>query len=221
MSVNTGRYVFAADKVGDWANRVLKFVNGESASIESLSKRVDTQMQRMADPEVWSGGAAVKNFRDMFDTYLLLVKFANTFATNFSENMKAIEQNAIAIEEANLAENVTIADKFGTITVNGIEAPVTAAISTERDVYDKETIRDVVREFNSIMGELGQIESVLRSRIEELDGQNGWFEGKVANNLQQSLLETLNQYCTPIVKNLQMCVDNMAQRLANVENADQ
>lgn len=221
MSVNTDRYVFEADRVSEWANRVLKFVNGDSDSIEALSKKVNAQMQVMTDPEVWSGASAVANYRDMMDTYVLLIQFANAFAEDFKYNVDAASKNAQMIEEANKGVNITIASEFGEVTVNGIPAPVEAAIAQDRTVYDKNRIQEVVREFNSIMSSLGQIESVLRSRLDEVDGKNGWFEGVFANRLQEACIENINKYCKPIVENLQKCVDNMQRRISNVIDADQ
>lgn len=220
MSVNTDRYVFDAERVSEWSNRVLKFINGDSDSIESLSKKVNTQLEVMTDPEVWSGASAVANYRDMMDTYVLLIQFSNAFADDFKVNIDAARDNAQMIEEANKGVNISIATAFGEVTVNGIPAPVEASIAEDRTVYDKNRIQEVVREFNGIMGTLGQIESVLRARLEELDGKNGWFEGTFANRLQEESIDNINKYCKPIVENLQKCVDNMQRRINNVIDAD-
>ena len=78
-------FAYNPDAAKSWANSVVNYLNGGSESVSACSRRFSEQIEKLVQPNVWTGAAAAKNYQNFMDTHQAMIKFINSFPASLSK----------------------------------------------------------------------------------------------------------------------------------------
>lgn len=209
--------VFAYDPEGvkSWANSVVNYLNGDADSVNSCSKRFGEQIEKLVQPNVWTGAAAAQNYQNFLDTHKALIDFINSFGTSFQEAMNSVNSIVNELETSNLGVNTNVSSDFGTLSYSQLAALSQENINQAVVRYDAATIASIGTALNTILTDLGDINGRLSSKINELNNGNGIWDGDSAEKSRESLINTLETNMNAVIENLNVCIKNISTAAEN------
>lgn len=213
-------FAYNPEAVKSWANSVLNYLNGGSESISACSKRFSEQIEKLVQPNVWTGAAAAQNYQNFLETHQALVNFVNSFGEAFEQAMNSINQSVANLEISNLGTNTNVSSSFGTLSYDQLTALSQENINKDVVRYDYATISSIGAALNSILSNLEGINTSLNSKINELNNGSAVWDGSAAESAKESLLNTLKNNMTKVMEALNVCIKNIAAAAEAAQIAD-
>lgn len=214
-------FSYDPEKAKSWANNVLNQLNGGSESISACSKKFNEQTEKLVQPNVWTGPAAVKNYQDFLETHQALVKFVNSFGEAFEQAMNSINASVSNLEVAN-AGGVTnsISSTFGSLNFEQLNALSQENINKDVVRYDYATISSIGTELKSIYSTLESVNNNLGNKINELNNGSSIWDGNAAESAKETLSNTLRTNMTKVLEALNICISNIQGAAEAAQQAD-
>ena len=72
-------FAYNPEAAKSWSSSIIEFLNGGSDSVGACSKKFSEQIEKLVQPNVWTGAAAAKNYQNFLETHQSLIKFINDF----------------------------------------------------------------------------------------------------------------------------------------------
>lgn len=213
-------FAYNPDAVRMWANGVINYVNGGNDSINGCSRKFSEQIEKLVQPNVWTGAAAAQNYRNFLETHQALITFANSFGNAYQEAMNAINRSVADLEVANLGSDTNVSSTFGTLTYDQMTALSEENINKDVVRYDYATISSIGAALNQILNDLQAVNTNLNNRISELDNGSGMWDGTAAANAKESLSRTLKTNMDKVVETLNICIKNISSAAEAAQAAD-
>ncbi len=203
-------------RINEWSNKVARYLD---ENISSCSKEFGQQMDALAQPNVWTGAAAAKNYEDFTATHKALIQFINAFGTSFQEAMNSVNKNVENLEVSNLGGNTNVAGAMN-LSYSNISDYVPEIIRQEAVVYDYARILEIGGSLKSIKERLTEVYGNLEREIMQVNDGTGLWDGEAAASAHDELLETLTTNMKTVLSNLEICISNISQAAENAQNAD-
>ena len=198
------------ERVKAWANSVVNYLNGDSDCIGYCSRKFSEQMEKLVQPNVWTGDAASQNYHNFLETHQALVTFVNSFGEAFEQGMNEINKIVNNLEVANLGVNTNVASTFGTLSYDQMSTLSEENVKTDTVKYDYTTISSIGEALKQIYGNLESINTNLTTKINELNDGSEMFEGNTAQGVKESLTNTLNTNMQKVMECLNICISNIS-----------
>lgn len=208
--------VFAYDPEGvkSWANSVINYLNGDADSINSCSKRFGEQIEKLVQPNVWTGAAAAQNYQNFIETHQALINFVNSFGNSFQEAMNSVSSIVNQLETSNLGASTNVSADLG-MSYNQLAALSQENINQAVVRYDAATIASIGTALNAILTDLNNINGQLSSKINELNNGSGIWDGDGAEKSRESLINTLESNMNAVTEKLNICIKNISTAAEN------
>ena len=203
-----------------WSNEVVDYLNGEGDSVFVCSKKFNEQMEKLVQPDVWTGSAASKNYQDFIATHNALIKFTNTFGDTFQEAMNKVNKSVADLELANLGKDTNVSSTFGTLSYNQLSALSEENINKSYVRYNYATIISIGSVLKNIRVSLENVNEGLKRKISELNSGSNIWDGDASENAKDSLLDVLNSNMPEIFDSLDTCIKNIETAGENAQAAD-
>lgn len=213
-------FAYNPDAVKTWASSIINSINGGSDSISGCSKKFSEQIEKLVQPNVWTGAAASKNYQNFLEAHQALIKFANNFGNAYEEAINSINKNVANLEVANLGSDTNVSSSFGTLTYEQINVLSEQNISKEIVRYDYATISEIGTALNSILNDLESVNNNLNSRINELNNGSGMWDGTASEKAKESLSNTLKTNMDKVMEILNICISNISKAAEAARTAD-
>lgn len=212
-------FTYDPEAVNRWAKGVIDFINGGSESIASCSKKFGEQIEKLVQPNVWTGTAAKQNYQNFLDTHQALIDFSNKFGMAFEEGIKNVNVSVGNLEAANLGQTST-SSSFGSLNFNQISALAVENIKTDVIRYDYATIASIGVELNNIAVTLSNVNQNLDSKVKELNNGSGIWDGDAAERNKNELVNVLKTGMDKITETLNICIKNIKDAAESARNID-
>jgi len=213
-------FVFGPDAAKNWSNGVVEILNGGPASVKGCSMEFNKQIEKLVQPDVWTGSAAAQNFKNFMDTHNALIKFTNTFGNSFSEAMTNVSKGVENLEVSNLGADSTVVNRFGTIDYSAITEMSEANINKEIVTYDYGVISEIGGALKTIKGNLESVRDSLNSKIGELNNGTKMWDGNAAEESKGTLTSIITTNMTEIFESLDICISNISEAARAAQAAD-
>ena len=203
-----------------WANSVVEYLNGGNESINACSKKFSEQIEKLVQPNVWTGAAAAKNYQNFLETHQAMINFVNNFGNAFEEAMNSVNTSVTNLEVANLGADTNVSSTFGTLTYDQLATLSEENINKDIVRYDYATISSIGTALNQILTTLETVNSNLSSKINELDNGSQIWDGNAAANAKETLLSTLKTNMDKVFETLNVCITNISSAAEAAQMAD-
>ncbi len=213
--------VFAYDPnaVKTWADEVINYLNGGSDSVSICSKKFSEQIEKLVQPNVWTGSAAKQNYQNFMETHNALIKFINEFGLAFQDAMNSVNKSVGNLEEANLG-SASVTGSFGSLNYNQISQLSEENINIDVIRYDYATISEIGNVLNQINSSLENVNERLKSKINVLNDGNSIWDGDAAERARENLNNILTQNMTSIFGLLKKCIEKISEAAQLAQTAD-
>lgn len=214
--------IFAYDPTSakTWGTTIVNYLNGGAESVEGISKKFNEQIEKLVQPNVWTGPAALQNYQNFLETHQALVNFINGFGTTFESAMNELNKSVAALETSNLGNASNISSNFGTLSYNQLSALSQENINKEIVRYDYATIQGIGTSLNTILNTLTTLNERLISEINKLNNGSGIWDGNAAENAKQELTGTLKSCMDKVIEALNICIKNIQGAAEAAQIAD-
>ena len=162
-------FAYNPESAKAWADLVVCYLNGENNSIYACSKNFDAQIEKLVQPNVWTGSAAAQNYQNFMETHQALINFTNSFGSAFGEAMNSVNKNIASLEISNLGSDTNVSSTFGELTYNQLESLSEENINKEEVRYDYATITSIGSELSKIESLLEEVTGNLKNKIGDLN----------------------------------------------------
>ena len=213
--------VYEPTAAKNWANTVVECLNGGSTSVKGCSVKFNEQIEKLVQPNVWTGAAAAQNFQNFMDTHNALIHFANEFGSSFSQAMMDVAKSIADLEVANLGADTTVSSNFGQLNYSQITEMSAANINKEVVTYDYGVISEIGSALASIKGNLEDVKTKLDSELSKLNSGSGIWDGNAAEGAKETLTNVLNTNMSQIFEALNTCISNISAAAEAAQMADQ
>lgn len=203
-----------------WANKVVEYLNGGSESVSACSKKFSEQIEKLVQPNVWTGAAASKNYQNFLETHQALINFVNNFGNAFQEAMNSVNASVANLEVANLGADTNVSSTFGTLSYDQLTQLSQENINKDVVRYDYATISGIGNALNSIYSSLESINSSLSSKINELNNGSSIWDGNAAESAKENLSSTLKTNMDKVMEALNVCIKNISTAAEAAQTAD-
>lgn len=213
-------FVFEPSAAKDWSKGVLEYLNGGSVSIKGCTDKFYEQIEKLIQPNVWTGAAAIKNLENFMTAHTALIKFTNSFGQTFSESMHSIAQAVNDLEISNLGTDTTVSATFSN---EGYSAFVEQQASiSERDVvrYDYGVISEIGANLANIKTNLESVADALKSKMNQIGDGSGIWEGKASEEMKTELNKVVDDNMKEILPALEICIKNISTAAEAAQYAD-
>lgn len=214
-------FAYNPEAAKSWANAVVNYLNGGAESVEGVSKKFNEQIEKLVQPNVWTGTAALQNYQNFLDTHQALVNFINGFGQTFEEAMNELNKSVAQLETSNLGNASGISSSFGTLTYNQLSALSQENINKDVVRYDYATIQGIGTALNGILSSLTTINERLVSEINKLNNGSSIWDGNAAESAKESLSTTLKNNMDKVIEALNVCIKNISGAAEAAQAADQ
>ena len=210
--------IFRYDPAGinRWSNTVVNYLEEDVAT---CSKKFNEQIQKLVQPNVWTGAAAAQNYHDFMDTHNALLKFINSFGSAFQEAMTSVNKNVANLEAANLGKDSNVGESLS-LNYSQINEIAEQNINKEVVIYDYAIIIDIGGNLNTIRADLKNVYENLKKKIAEVNNGSGLWDGDAAENAENELSRTLTTNMEKVLEYLEKCISNIKGAGENAQNAD-
>lgn len=214
--------VFAYDpeSAKAWANSVVNYLNGGNESISACSKKFSEQIEKLVQPNVWTGAAASQNYQNFLETHQALVKFVNNFGSAFEQAMNSVNKNVASLEVSNLGKDTNVSSAFGSLSYDELTTLSEENISKDVVRYDYATISGIGSALNGILTTLESVNSNLTNKINELNNGSSIWDGDAAESAKENLSRTLKTNMDKVMETLNVCIKNISSAAEAAQKAD-
>ena len=206
--------------VSSWSKEVLNKLNGETESINECSKKFNEQIEKLVQPNVWTGAAASQNYQNFMETHQALITFVNKFGMAFEEAMNSVNKSVNELEVANLGRDTNVLETFGTLNYNQISALSEENINKDVVRYDYAAIIDIGNVLNQIKKTLEKVSDSLKVKINELNNGTSMWDGEAAEKSKERLQQTLTTNMQKVFESLNVCISNITAAAKDAQVAD-
>ena len=213
--------VYEAGAAKNWANNVIECLNGGPESVKGCSTKFNEQIEKLVQPNVWTGAAAAQNFQNFMDTHNALIRFANEFGTSFSQAMTDVAKSIADLEISNLGADTTVSSNFGQLNFSQITEMSEVNINKEIVTYDYGVISEIGSALTSIKSNLEGAKSKLDSELAKLNRGASIWDGNAAESAKETLTNILNTNMNQIFEALNICINNISAAAEAAQIADQ
>ncbi len=213
-------FAYNPEAVKTWSNSVINFLNGGSDSIQACSKKFSEQVEKLVQPNVWTGAAAAKNYQNFLDTHKALINFVNNFGNAYEEAMNEVNKNVANLEIANLGTDTNVSSTFGTLTYDQLAQLSEENIKKDVVRYDYATISSIGTALKQILTTLENVNSNLSKKIDELNNGSGMWDGGAASEARENLSSTLKVNMDKVIDALNICISNISAAAEAAQMAD-
>lgn len=214
--------VFAYDPsaVKAWANSVVNYLNGGTESVGACSKKFSEQIEKLVQPNVWTGAAARQNYQNFLDTHKALVAFINNFGESYETAMNEINKAVGNLEVANLGVDTNVFESFGTLSYSELSALAEQSIGVEVVRYDYATISGIGTVLANIKSTLDSVYEGLKNKIAELNNGASMWDGDSAESAKTNLTNVLTTNMNKVNEGLDICIKNISEAAEAAQIAD-
>lgn len=212
-------FAYNPESAKAWADKVLSYLNGDTSSIYSCSKRFDENVKKLVQPNVWTGAAASKNYQNFMETHQALINFTNSFGNVFGESMNSVNKNIAQLEVDNLGVDTNVSS-FGDLSYSQIAQLSEENINKQEVRYDYGTISEIGESLKEIRGTLEDVTKNLKTKLSELNSGEGIWDGDAAGSAKESLLNVVDSNMSKVSESLEICISNIANAAAAAQMAD-
>ena len=214
-------FVYEPIAAKNWANSVVESLNGGGGeSVKSCSTKFNEQMEKLVQPNVWTGAAAAKNFQNFMETHNALVRFSNEFGNSFSEAMNNVAKSIENLEVSNLGADTTVASNFGQLSFTQLTEMSEANINKEIVTYDYGIISEIGASLANIKTTLEGVKAQLSTLLARLNSGEKIWDGNAAQNARETLTNVLDTNMNQIFEALNTCINNISEAAAAAQTAD-
>ena len=213
--------VYDPTEVKNWSNAVVDYLDGGGVSIKGCTNKFNEQMEKLVQPNIWTGAAAAKNFQNFMETHNALIKFTNEFGGAFSSAMTEVAKNVNDLEVGNLGENTNVSATFGSLSYSQLNEMAVKNINQDAVRYDYTAIVGIGSELARIKTSLTEVRSSLVNKINELDSGREIWDGGAAAAAREELTSVITKNMEEIEKTLDICIKNIATAGEKAQHADQ
>ena len=206
--------------VSSWSKEVLNKLNGETESINECSKKFNEQIEKLVQPNEWTGAAASQNYQNFMETHQALITFVNKFGMAFEEAMNSVNKSVNELEVANLGRDTNVLETFGTLNYNQISALSEENINKDVVRYDYAAIIDIGNVLNQIKKTLEKVSDSLKVKINELNNGTSMWDGEAAEKSKERLQQTLTTNMQKVFESLNVCISNITAAAKDAQVAD-
>ncbi len=212
--------VFAYDPngVSTWSNAVVNYLTGGSESIESISKKFASQLDKLVEPNVWTGPAAYQNYQNFIETHKAMVNFINSFGSSFENAMHELSKSVANLETNNLGNAGSLANL--SLEYTKLNDLATQTIKTETVKYDYAVIESIGSELANINSSIETVQNGLNKEIDKLNANVGVWDGNAAETVKGELKQTLTTNMNAIHETLAKCISNIQSAAEAARMAD-
>ena len=216
-------FIFNPAEVRTWAGRVLNnFNGGDSNTAIGCSKEFGQQLEKLVQPNVWTGDAAKKNYQDFIETNNMMVALINDFGRKFEESLNQAARLVSDMEVANLGADTTVVASYGGLSYEQLSELSQSSFNTDVVRYNYTAISEIHDALTSILRRLD--DTVFKNTVDRLNeighGTGDIWEGTAAQTANQSLVAFLNKYKEEIDAQFSRCINNINQALQNAQQLD-
>lgn len=203
-----------------WANGIVEYLNGGSESVNACSKKFNEQVEKLVQPNVWTGAAASKNYQNFMEVHNALISFTNSFGEAFEESMNSINTAVANLEIANLGADTNVSSTFGSLTYDQLTALSEQNIDKEVVRYNYDVIISIGEALTSIESTLESVYEGLKNKINILNNGSSVWDGEGAESSKTNLLNVLDTNMTKIKEGLSVCIKNISEAGKAAQSAD-
>ena len=160
-------FAYNPDSARTWANSVVNYLNGGGESVSACSKQFNEQVEKLVQPNVWTGSAAAQNYQNFMDTHNALIKFINSFGDSFQEAMNSVNKSVANLETSNLGVDTNVSSAFGNLSYDQLATLSEENVNKSEVRYDYATISSIGSALKNIESSLENIHTGLKSKIQE------------------------------------------------------
>lgn len=199
-----------------WSNKVARYMDED---IQNVSNRFKAQIDALVQPGVWTGDAALKNYQNFVDTHNALTNFINNFGESFQNAMNAVNQNVADLEDSNLGVNSNAKEALN-LTYSNISDIEPETIKSDTITYDYGQIQSIGEELAKIKNDLTEVYANLKNAIQEINNNEGLWDGDAAERARDELTSTLTSNMDKVLQCLEVCISNIKFAGENAAAAD-
>ena len=212
-------FAYNPESAKTWANNVVEFLNGGSESVNACSRRFSEQIEKLVQPNVWTGTAASANYHNFMDTHQALISFVNAFGNAFEDSMNTLTHNVAQLEEINLGDT-SVDATFGKLTYDQVSSLAEQNIDKEVVRYNYDVIESIGEALNDVHDMLNNVFEQLSNLIGKLNSGEEIWDGDAAESAKETLTKTLRNNYTNVSDTLAICIGNIKTAAANAKLAD-
>ena len=201
-----------------WVNEMSDYLNGGADSVYNCSMKFNEQLQKLVQPNVWTGPAAAENYRNFIDTHNHMVNFINDFAEILKNEIHNVSSKVSKLELTGLEVNSSMLNVFGSLNYNQLKTLSEENVNKSIISYDYNAIVSISESLKHILGDLDAVKNSLISRAEMINDGSGMWDGKLASNAKEILLGMLHTNIEKIMENLNICIDNIRMAADDAKN---
>lgn len=216
----TKNFTFDPDRVNIWVNDVNTCLNGEEPSLYRTCMLFNEQLQKLVQPDVWTGSAAARNYQAFVETHNIMVDFINLFSSVFKEKMSYITYELMDMENDKYFYDYSILNMFGVLNYNNLKKLSEQNINKSIIRYDYNTISAIKNALNIIFDDLTEVRKTLEGKLEVLNDNTGLWDGSAALNAKEDLSNLLKTNMDKIFEHLDTCINNIELALENAKSVD-
>lgn len=211
-------FVYDPITAKNWANAVIECLDGGSESVKGCTTQFNEQIEKLVQPDIWTGTAASQNFQNFMQTHNALVTFTNKFANAFSEAMENVAKNVGSLEVANLgnADNIN----FGSLSYAQITEMQSKTIDIGVVRYNYGVISSIGDALADIKNKLVNVRETLLNKIKELNSGAEIWDGQAAESAKTELLSIVESNMNEIESTLDVCIKNISGAAEAAKQAD-
>ena len=214
-------FAYDPERVRVWANEVVNYLNGGNVSINNCSKKFSEQIEKLVQPNVWTGAAAAKNYQNFLDAHQSMINFVNKFGRVFEEAMNSENRSLARLESSNLAPDTNVASTFGTLSYEQLNALSEQNILKDHTTYDYVTISSIGEELKNILFQVESVKTDLVNKINEINNESGMWDGNKADESRKILKDALDTGMNDIEETLNICISNISVAAENARVYEQ
>jgi len=213
-------FTYNPDLAKAWSSSIVNYLNGGSESIGACSTKFNEQIEKLVQPDVWTGAAASKNYQNFMETHTAMINFINTFGDAFQASMTKVNQNVAELEISNLGVDTNVVANFGTLTYDEIAALSEENINKEYVRYDYATIISIGSALKQIMETLKSVVASLNGKLEELNSGAAIWDGDSAAVAKEELVNIVKTNSDKLFELLETCISNISAAAEAAQIAD-
>lgn len=210
-------FAYTPEMFNPWAKGISECLNGGEESVGSCSRKFSEQVEKLVQPNVWTGPAAKKNYENFLETHQALIKFINSFGEEFSRAMKELSTNVAGLEKANLGETSVEALQMNYNQLNTLSEQ---NIATNEIRYDYATIISIGSALNQIKQTLDNVFSKLQTEIKRINDGSGMWDGASAQKNCEAILGVLEPNIKSVQETLNICISNISTAAESAQQFD-
>lgn len=206
-----GSFVYDPAQVSAWCRIVTDYISGGGDSFQNCLKKLNEQLEKLVQPNVWSGESAKANYDNFIQASNSFVSFLNSFNGVFSTTMTEFAKNVQNLEVSTLGVNSNIMGTFGTIDRVALDSMSQTNVNTDKVVYNFNVLNDIFDNLRSISQMLGASYDGLNKTLNQIGDNSEFWTGDTANQMRAELQKILTNSYNEWYALLEQCTNNIME----------